>query len=331
MNRLPFAIILLAVPLAWAQTASEPSPLAKDSLPEKILLTEMPLGLRKSTDPADNSTTAEKVALGRALFFDPILSGNQTVACATCHHPEKNFAGSVALPRGIHGQATRRKAPSLINRAWGKSFFWDGRANSLEEQALMPIEDPAEMGAKLPDIIDRLKANKRYSEQFAAVFTDGVTSQNLAKALAAFQRALVRGNSPVDQFLQNGTRSALTAEQIHGVWLYESKGMCWRCHSGPNFTDDEFRNTGVSWGKNDLGRFAITKKETDRGRFKTPTLRGVAQSGPYMHDGSLKTLEEVVNYYDKGGNPNTHLDPAIKPLELTAEEKKALVEFLKVL
>ena len=331
MIRLAPIPLLLIVSIALAQAPSAPSPIAKDTLPANLLRDEMPLGFKKPNAPLDNSTTPEKVALGRMLFFDPILSGDKTVACASCHHPEKNFAGNEARPRGIRGTPTKRKAPALINRAFGTSFFWDGRSASLEEQVLLPIQDPDEMGAKLPDVVDRLKSDANYKAKFVGAFPDGVTKDNLAKALAAFLRALVRGDSPADKFMQRGERSALTPEQIHGVWLYESKGMCWKCHSGQNFTDDVARNTGVSWGHGDLGRFAITKKDGDQGRFKTPTLRGVALSGPFMHDGSLKTLEEVIEFYNKGGTPNAHLDSSIKPLGLTKEEKSALVEFLKAL
>ena len=331
MTRSISIAILLILGVAFAQPPSTPSPIAKDTLPANLFHDVMPLGLKKPSDPKDNPTTPEKVALGRKLFFDPILSGDKTVACATCHHPEKNFAGEEAFPRGINGKPTIRKAPTLLNRAFGNAFFWDGRAASLEEQALLPIEDPNEMGAKLPEVLDRLNADAIYKATFASVFPTGVTKENLAKSLAAFQRTLIRGDTPVDKFMQRGERSALTQEQLHGVWLYESKGMCWKCHSGQNFTDDVARNTGVSWGKCDLGRYAITKKEGDRGRFKTATLRGVGLTGPYMHDASLKTLEDVIEYYDKGGMKNPHLDPSIKPLGLTAEEKKSLVEFLKVL
>lgn len=331
MKRIALIGFLLGATTIAAAQSNSPSPIARDTLPNELPYESLPLGLNPFRVPEDNPMTEEKVALGRKLFFDPILSGDRTVACASCHHPEKAMAGNEALPRGIGGTPTKRKAPTLMNRAFGTSFFWDGRAGTLEEQALKPIEDPTEMGAKLPEVIGRLKADAGYKAAFQKCFSDGVTKENLAKALASFQRALISGNSPVDKFMQRGERSALTQEQIHGVWLYESKGMCWKCHSGQNFTDDIARNTGVSWGKGDLGRYAITKKEGDQGRFKTPTLRGVTRSGPYMHDGSLKTLEDVVEFYDKGGTPNPHLDSSLKPLGLTAEEKKSIVAFLKAL
>jgi cytochrome c peroxidase len=221
----------------------------------------------------------------------------------------------------------------LLNRAYGAAFFWDGRESSLETQALRPIEDPTEMGAKLADVVKALQADKEYKDQFDAAFTDGVTTANVGKALAGFERVLLRGDSAVDRFRRKGDRSALTAEERHGLWLYESKARCWKCHSGANFTDEQFHNTGVSWAQAvaDPGRNAITKRDADRGKFKTPTLRGVSKTAPYMHDGSIKTLEEVVELYNRGGDKNPHLDEALKPLDLTKEEKQDLVAFLKAL
>jgi cytochrome c peroxidase len=310
-----------------------PPPIPKDTLPAKLDLEAIPLGLDPRTVPDDNPLTEARVQLGRKLFFDPILSGDRTVACASCHQPEHGFSGGVARARGIGGKETKRRAPTLLNRAYGSALFWDGRESSLEAQALRPIEDPTEMGAKLVDVVRNLKADREYKEQFDAAFTDGVNSANLGKALASFERILLRGNSGIDQFRRKGDRAALTDEERHGLWLYESKGRCWKCHSGANFTDEQFHNTGVSWGKEplDLGRFAITKRDADRGKFKTPTLRGVSKTGPYMHDGSFKTLDEVVEFYNRGGGDNPHRDDALKPLELTKEEMLDLVAFLKAL
>jgi cytochrome c peroxidase len=281
--------------------------------------------------PKDNPLTAERVALGRKLFFDPILSADNTVACATCHRPDKGFSSGDAKPRGIRDQALKRKAPSLFNRAYGTAFFWDGREATLEAQALKPIEDPTEMGSKLDDVLKRLQEHKEYKTQFDKAFPDGVTVANLGKAIAGFERVLLRGDSAVDRFRRNGDHAALNPAERHGLWIYESKGRCWRCHSGANFTDEQFHNTGVSWGKDDKGRFAITKHDDDRGKFKTPTLRGVALSGPYMHDGSLKRLEDVVEFYNGGGGANPKLDSVLGPLGLTKEEMSDLVAFLKAL
>jgi cytochrome c peroxidase len=303
----------------------------KDTLPSKLAVDSIPLGLSPRDLSKDNPLTEARVALGRRLFFDPILSADQTVACASCHRPDKGFSSGDAQPHGIRNQALKRKAPTLLNRAFGTAFFWDGRETSLEAQALKPIEDPAEMGAKLGDIVQRLRDQAEYKIPFEKAFPDGVTTANLGKAIASFERVLLRGDSAVDRFRRKGDHAALTPAQRHGLWLYESKGRCWRCHSGANFTDEQFHNTGVSWGKGDLGRFTITKNEDDRSKFKTPTLRGVVLTGPYMHDGSLKTLEDVVEFYDRGGGANPNLDQLIGPLGLSKEEKSDLVAFLKAL
>ena len=311
--------------------AADVAPQPRDTLPAKLDLAAIPLGLGERPETKDNALTEARVQLGRRLFFDPILSADNTVACASCHQPEHGFAS--ANPVGIGGQKIARRAPTLFNRAFGRAFFWDGRAATLEEQALMPIADPAEMGSSVADAVRKLSSHDEYKKQFAAAFDDGVSAGNLAKALAGFERVLLRGDSPVDKFRTNGEHKALTAQERHGLWLYESKAQCWRCHSGRNYTDEEFHNTGVSWGQGriDLGRFAITKDDADRGKFKTPTLRGVALSGPYMHDGSLKTLEDVVEYYSRGGNDNPHRDSKLQPLNLTKDEIASLVAFLKAL
>ena len=303
----------------------------KDTLPAKLSLDEIPVGLSARDVPKDNPLSEARVALGRRLFFDPILSADNTVACASCHRPDKGFSSGDAKPRGIRNQALKRKAPTLFNRAYGTSFFWDGRETSLEAQALKPIEDPTEMGSKLIDVVKRLKENKEYKGQFDQAFSDGVTATNLGKAIAGFERVLLRGGSAVDRFRRKGDHAALTPAERHGLWLYESKGRCWRCHSGANFTDEQFHNTGVSWGKDDLGRFAVSKNDNDRGKFKTPTLRGVSLTGPYMHDGSLKTLDDVVDFYNRGGGANPNRDSALGPLGLTKEELSDLVAFLKAL
>lgn len=324
-------ILLLPLALvAAAASADAPPGVPADTLPAVLPHDAVPTGLGPRPAP-EHPLTAARVALGRRLFFDPILSADRSVACATCHRPDHGFSTPDALPRGVGGKATTRRPPTLVNRAYGTAFFWDGRAGTLEEQALKPIDNPAEMGSGVGTAVARLKADPGYKDRFAAAFDDGVTEANLARALAAFERVLLRGDAPVDKFRRGEGRGALTGDALHGFWLYESKGQCWKCHGGPNFTDEAFHNTGVNWGKGDLGRFEATKADADRGRFKTPTLRGAAARPPYMHDGSVKTLEDVVEFYDRGGAANPHLDAAVKPLRLTAEEKRALVAFLKTL
>jgi cytochrome c peroxidase len=326
-------VLLLAASAAGGQRGAAPPPVPADSLPARLALDDIPLGLPPRTVPADNPLTEARVRLGRQLFFDPILSADGTVACASCHRPERGFSSGEARPRGVHGRRGRRRAPTLFNRAYGASFFWDGRSATLEEQALRPIEDPDEMGAQLPDVVRRLRAHAGYKARFAAAFPDGVTAANLGRALAGFERVLLRGGSAIDRFIAGAPGDGLTRDQRQGLWLYDSKGRCWRCHAGPNYTDEQYHNTGVSWGQRplDLGRFAVTGRDADRGKFKTPTLRGVALTAPYMHDGSLATLEEVVAFYNRGGGANPHRDPALAPLGLSPDEVRALVAFLKAL
>jgi cytochrome c peroxidase len=321
-------VALLFVALAWA---ASPPQVPADTLPKDLSIETVPLGLAKRPAAETNPLSAARVALGRKLFFDPILSHDRTVACASCHRPNHGFSSPDAKPVGIGGRTGHRRAPSLLNRAYGTAFFWAGRTKTLEEQALEPIANPDEMGSTVADAVKKLQADPGYEKQFAAAFDDGVTAANLGKALASFERVLLRGDSAIDKFRERGDRTAMTDAERHGLWLYESKGQCWRCHSGKNFSDESFHNTGVSWGGTDLGRHAVTKLDEDRGKYKTPTLRGVKLTGPYMHDGSLKTLEDVIEFYNKGGGANSNLDPAIKSLNLSKEEMADLVAFLKAL
>jgi cytochrome c peroxidase len=282
--------------------------------------------------PKDNPLTDAKVRLGRQLFFDPILSADGTVSCATCHQPDHGFANPFPRAVGVGGRQGPRNAPSLLNRAYGRAFFWDGREATLEAQALHPIANPLEMGSNVADAVRRLREHKEYPARFWAAFPDGVTPANLARALASFERVLLTADTRVDHF-RAGRVQALRDRERHGLWLFESRGRCWRCHSGPNFTDEAYHNTGVSWGQApaDHGRHAVTGQEEDRGRFKTPTLRGLRRTAPYMHDGSMATLAEVVEFYNRGGAKNKHLDPAIVPLGLTKEDVQDLVAFLEAL
>jgi cytochrome c peroxidase len=322
---------------AIAQSQRKQPALPKDTLPTELSLDHLPAGLNaRPAIPADSPLTAERVALGRSLFFDPMLSENNTVACASCHQPRHGFAAPDAGAIGIHGQVGLRNAPSLLNRAYGTRFFWDGRAGSLEEQALKPIANPKELGSSVATVLKKLKGNAAYVKQFQQAFATGgaeaVSEKNLGKALASFQRTLLLADSPIDQF-RAGNVSALSAAERQGLWLYESRGRCWRCHSGHNFTDESFHNTGVRWGKRpiDVGRFDITGREADVGKFKTPTLRGVMLTAPYMHDGSVKTLRDVVQFYNRGGVKNPNLDPIIQPLDLSDADVDHLVAFLEAL
>jgi cytochrome c peroxidase len=314
--------------LALQQPAVPP-----DKLPATLVFDQIPLGLAADRRiPKDNPLTEARVQLGRKLFFDPLLSRTGTLACASCHDPSHGFAGRDPVAIGVDGKKGRRHAPSLFNRAYATYLFWDGREPSLETQALKPIEDPLELGNTIAEVLRRLQGHGDYPARFKAAFDEGITANNLGKALASFQRTLLLGNSRVDRF-RAGQTGVLGEGERHGLWLWESKGRCWRCHSGPNFTDGQFHNTGVSWGKDplDLGRSAVTGKDDDRGRFKTASLRGVAWTAPYMHDGSIATLEEVVQFYNQGGRANANRDPILQPLGLSREEVASLVAFLRAL
>ena len=282
--------------------------------------------------PADNPQSDAKVELGRQLYFDGRLSANDKISCATCHDPKKEWAGHDATDTGIEGRVGDRNSGTIVNSGHMKFQFWDGRAGSLEEQALGPIHNPVEMGETLENVVRKLNAIPGYKRQFQEVFQSDVTADGIAKAIAAFERTIVSGPSPYDRAVA-GDKKALSAEATHGMQIFFGKGTCVACHSGPLFSDQSFHNLGVGMNaaKPDVGREAVTKDPADRGKFKTPGLRNVANTYPYMHDGKTPTLEAVVEFYNTGGISNPTLDPLMKPLGLTDTEKKDLVEFLKAL
>jgi cytochrome c peroxidase len=294
--------------------------------------TAIPKGLPPIEHPADNPPTTEKIALGKQLFFDGRLSRDNKVSCASCHDPAKGYSNGERFATGVDGKIGGRSAPSVINAAYYRFQFWDGREPSLEKQALGPIQNPIEMTMKLKDVVEKLNKIDGYREQFQKVFKTDVTSDGIAKAIAAYERTILSGNAPYDQF-KAGDKKALSEDAQRGMKLFFSKARCSACHAGANFSDNGFHNVGIGYGKDgkpkDIGRFAVSNLPEDTGSFKTPTLREIARTAPYMHDGSLKTLEEVVEHYNKGGVKNPQLDEEIFPLKLTADEKKDLVTFLK--
>jgi cytochrome c peroxidase len=290
------------------------------------LLAAEPAGLPPVLHPNDNPSTPEKIALGKQLFFDGRLSADNKVSCATCHDPAKGFSNGDQFATGVEGQKGGRNSPTILNSAYGKLQFWDGRAKSLEDQAMGPVQNPIEMKMTLDDVVKRLNAIEGYQKQFQQVFGTDVTSDGMAKAIAAYERTVLSGDAPYDKF-KAGDKAALSEAAQRGLKLFNGKANCSACHAGPNFTDNAFHNIGVDDG--DVGREAISKSLGDRGAFKTPTLREIARTAPYKHDGSLKTLEEVVAHYNKGGSPHPQLDEEIFPLKLTDAEAADLVTFLK--
>jgi cytochrome c peroxidase len=292
-----------------------------------------PLGLYPLNWPADNPYTVEKAELGKLLYFDRRLSADNTVSCASCHDPKYGYTDGAQVSTGIKGQKGGRSAPTIINRAYSLNQFWDGRAATLEEQAKGPIQNPIEMGETHVNVVAKIRAIPGYRALFLKTFgTADFTIDHMAKAIATFERTLLSGNSPYDRY-KAGNKQALTADQVRGIDIFFNKAKCDQCHEGINFTSNAYHNLGVGMDKPnpDEGRSAVTKNPLDYGAFKTPTLRDIALTAPYMHDGSLKTLEEVVDFYDKGGTPNKNLDSAVKKLKLTAQEKKDLVAFLRSL
>ena len=329
----------------------------------KPLTVTLPKGLDAAKQnifiPEDNPMTRAKIELGRQLYFDTRLSSDNTISCASCHHPDKGYGFDTQFGVGVDGQEGGRNSPVSYNRIVSKAQFWDGRADSLEAQAVGPIANPIEMGNTHEKCVETLASIPSYKRQFQKIFKDGVNIDNVGKAIATFERAIVTQPAPYDYYQPitqfeklfaddlddldddlkeryDGLKQAADEHKMsesaqRGMALFAKKAKCAECHAGANFSDEQYHNLGVGMEaeKPDWGRFEITKEEKDKGAFKTPTLRNVALSPPYMHDGSQKTLEEVVEWYNKGGHKNEWLSDKMKPLELNDQEKKDLVAFMK--
>jgi cytochrome c peroxidase len=289
------------------------------ALEANAIVLKPPLGLDLYMPvPESNPITPQKVEAGRRLFFDKRLSQNGTVSCASCHDPKRGFSDGRAVARGIHQTDGTRNSPALINRGYGASFFWDGRTPSLEKQVLEPIFNPKELG-----LADEAELERRFQLKASEVSAD----------LASYVRTIRSGNSPFDRYAAGDAR-ALNELEKSGLNLFRGQGRCSACHSGPGFTDERFHNTGVAWRDGaiaDEGRFAISGQSRDHGAFKTPTLREIALTGPYMHDGSIGTLDDVIEFYSKGGRANPNLDSEISPRNFAPQEKAALIAFLRSL
>jgi cytochrome c peroxidase len=274
------------------------------------LVLRPPLGLDLYMPvPEANPLTPQKIALGRRLFFDKRLSRDGTLSCASCHDPKLAFSDGRKVARGIGGAEGTRSAPAIINRGYGRTFFWDGRAKSLEQQALEPILNPKELGMTEAEVERRM----------------GLKIAEVTAALASYVRTIRSGDSRFDRYAA-GKSGALNDLEKTGLALFRGKARCNACHIGPNFSEEQFHNTGIAWRDGQLA-----DQGAGEGKFKVPTLREVARTAPYMHDGSLATLEDVVDYYDRGGNANPGLDEDLHPLHLSAEDKRALVAFLRSL
>lgn len=283
--------------------------------------------------PSSNVNYAAKIELGKQLYFDGRLSKNNAISCAFCHNPGTGFADSRQTSIGVGGGIGGRQSPTVYNTGFNHVQFWDGRARSLEEQAIGPIHNPVEMAETHEHVVAKLGKIKGYQQQFRAVFGTEVNLQGIAEAIAAYERTVLSTNSAFDKYVL-GDVKAMDEAAARGLGLFKGKARCILCHNGPNFTDNQFHNLGVPQVgpmKEDLGRYNVTRADKDKGAFKTPTLRSVTETAPYMHDGAFKTLEEVVDFLDQGGGSNPRLSPLMRPLGLTTEEKADLVMFLKAL
>ncbi len=328
---------------------------------------DSPLGLPPLTIPPSNQLTAEKIALGLRLFQDQRFSGDGTISCATCHKAEKAFTDGLPVASGIAGQTGTRNAPTLLNAAFYQTFFLDGRRSSLEQQALDPFTNPIEHGLTTHQkIIEVIRNDSDYPQQFNLVYKveiDDITIDHVGSSIAAYERTLVSGNSAYDRYLFGRDKKALSKSAARGLKIFRRKGNCANCHEiswdHALFTDNNFYNIGIGMQHlkpvldtiiskvkqgqaidksslteqqhSELGRFNVTNIIKDIGKFKTPTLRNITLTAPYMHDGSMETLQQVVDYYDKGGETYPFKDPAIFPLHLSNQEKTDLVNFMKAL
>jgi cytochrome c peroxidase len=294
---------------------------------------EPPLGLDVEIfyNPPNNPISSDKVALGRLLFFDKRLSVDNSISCAFCHSPETGFSNNARTAVGVNGGQGTRNVPTILNRVADAPQYWDGRARSLEEQALGPMIHPLEMGmADAAAVTEKIANIRGYADLFDQVFGGPVNVTDMTKAISAFERTIVSGNSRWDQFM-NGDAKALTAPEQRGRALFASKGRCNQCHSGWNLTDEKFHNIGIGWDAldPDLGRFVVSGAERDKGAFKTPTLREITLTAPYMHDGRFRTLEQVVEYYSGGVISNPFLDPEMRRPALSLEQTLDIYDLSK--
>jgi cytochrome c peroxidase len=284
--------------------------------------------------PSDNKPTAERIALGHKLFFDPRMSGDGNMSCATCHNPAVGWSDALPTAKGVKSAVLGRSSPTIFNTAYNGIQMWDGRKKSLEDQAMGPMEANVEMNMDLAKLFQWLNGNEGYKAMFAKAYPGAaIDAPTVSKAIAAYERTVISKNSPFDRWVK-GDAKAMTVQQVDGFKLYNGKANCIACHSGSNFTDNGFHNVGLaSFGTSepDLGRYTQKPVKAMKGAFKTPTLREVARTAPFFHDGSANTLMDVVEFYNKGGEVTSNLSPNMKPLGLSKAEKESLVAFMQAL
>jgi cytochrome c peroxidase len=316
------------VVLLVAATAACQKPATVRALTDNSAPAGYPKGPITAVAPTGSPLTEARAKVGRRLFYDKRLSRTGAIACASCHHQEHAFADPAPVSKGVDGRTGTRNAPALVNRAWSSSFFWDGRASSLEHLVGQPIENPLEMDLPIADAVAVLGRDVVYLREFATAFGGGLPSaETLRQALSSFVRTLVSGNSPYDRHLR-GDDGQFGAAARHGEALFFGAAGCFRCHPAGPFTNGGYFNNGTYVAGGDAGRQTLTGRSGDLGKFKVPTLRNVAVSAPYMHDGSLATLQDVIDQYARGGRGDPSADPLIKPLPLSNGDKADLIAFL---
>jgi len=327
MNNRVFYIALIA--LLFLSACQRDLPVAADNSP---YYPDIPPYVPEMPVPEENPLTEARIRLGEFLFFDTRLSKDLSISCASCHDPAKAFSDQKSLSAGVNGLIGKRNSPTLFNSGFAPDLLWDGGSFSLEAQALVPIQNHREMNMRLAEIAERMSSDRHFTEMARAAYGDERYESVILKALASYERSLISFDSRFDDYYYLGKKSALNAREKAGLELFFSeKTQCATCHTPPLFTDYSYRDNGLYTEYTDSGRGRITLAAEDLGKFKVPTLRNIALTFPYMHDGSLATLEEVLAHYNAGGKASINQSPLLRPLKLSVEEQKALISFLKTL
>ncbi len=323
-NQSLFFLALLILFIGWRCSEPEEKPVLEKRLLSQPGLIEVPF-------PKDNPLTAEKIAFGKSLFFDPRLSRNNQISCATCHRPDKAFTDGLTKSRGVNGQIAFRNAPSLLNSSFFKSYMYDGQVKTLEQQVLVPIQDHLEMGSSMKEVLQKLSKDSNYKRLAKSIFNRELDAYVITRAISSYERSLISRNSRFDRY-RAGEKGVLNADEIAGWRLFSEKLYCTQCHSGSDFTNYAVVSNGLysDYGS-DQGRYRINGLEKERGTFKVPGLRNVSLTAPYMHDGSIQTLKEVIIHYSKGGAAFDNKSPIIKPFQLNNLEINQLESFLSAL
>lgn len=328
MKKLALCIGLSAALLSTAFAAEKYVYKAGDPSLKEWLLPE------KVPHPADNAPNAARTDLGQKLYFDPRLSGDGNMSCATCHNPSLGWSDALPTGKGVKSMVLGRASPTIFNTAYNTIQMWDGRKKSLEDQAMGPMEATVEMNMNTARLFQWLNTNAGYKALFAKAYPgEAIDANTVSKAIATYERTAISRNSPFDRWVK-GDAKAMTEAQVNGFKIFTGKGNCSSCHSAPNFTDNGFHNIGLaSYGvpEPDMGRYAHKPLALMKGAFKTPTVREADRTAPYFHDGAAKTLADVVEHYDQGGVVKTNLSPNMKPLNLSKKEKEELVAFMQAL